>query len=63
MTDKLEPGWADKYVRPEPPASKRRIPRRVSVDHDYQCGLNGSRKGGANVVRKLDRVLGKPEDE
>lgn len=33
-----------------------------SATHDYQCGLNGSRNGGSNTVRKLDRLLGKATD-
>lgn len=41
-------------------------PFRQSKAHDLKSGLIGSRKGGANgryADRKLDSVLGKPDEE
>lgn len=53
----------DEHVRMR---SEGKRPFKQSRAHDYQCGLNGSRKGGGNaryVARKLDAVLGKPDEE
>lgn len=40
---------------------EKKRPFRHSKAHDLQCGLNGSRNGGSDTARKLDRLLGKVE--
>ena len=65
----LKPGWVDEIAKPVaadkaapvPPPSKRKSPRR-SAEHDRNCGLRGSRNGGSDTVRKLDRLLGKVDE-
>lgn len=67
----LEPGWAEALGQAgamrapdfiERQRGARKVPR-VSAVKFFESALNGSRNGGSNTTRKLERVLGKVEDE
>lgn len=65
----LKPGWVDEIAKqfvadkaaPVPPVTGKKSMRQ-SKAHDLQCAANGTRKGGANTVRKLNRLLGKADE-